>query len=265
MKTTLIIAVFFTSFVSLAQSSDTQISSRQIGIDSYELKITTSQTTDVAIAQRLLIPGAKQLCGSKEPQFGHYSFDAKEPVAGSSNTVPSTLTLIQQIRCEVSATTAQAQDNLSSAAQWQPTKNDQGEIERLTYKYLHDKDMGHYQDAYGAFTDSMKATVKAEVWQQSAKQFNSKAGQVVKRQVTKVTWYNNPPTSETPGIYAAADYSSQFSNIDIHCGYVAWHQEKNGSFQVVREEENFIDKVTQEKMKESEVAKVKAQFGCVAR
>ncbi len=261
MKLFLFIVSILVPVICAAQTSDPDIRVRQLGPDSYELIITTSQTTEITIAQDALVPSAKKICGDKEAEFGHYKFEAKEPINASSSGPRATLTLSQEIKCGV---TAQEQTQASAASQnpWQPTHKDQAMIERLTQQYLHEKDLGHYKNAYSMFTGSMKEAVNPESWQSNAQQFNTKAGKVLSREVSKITWYNYPPTSPTPGIYAAADYVSRFENIDIHCGYVAWLKQNDGGFRIVREEENYIDKATQAGMKESDIEKTKVLFRC---
>ena len=257
-KTFLLMFVLLGSTLSNAQTKDPDVRSRQLGPDSFEIIITTSQTTDVAVAQNALVPWAKKICGDKEAEFGHYRFDAQEPVSSSSGA-KTTLTLRQKIKCGV----IEPQEQATSVAPipWQPTEKEQALIERMTLAYLYEKDMKNYPIAYAMFSDSMKQAVRPESWRISAEQFNAKAGKVLSRAVSKITWYNHPPTSPTPGIFAAADYESRFENIDIHCGFVAWRKESNG-FQLVREEENYIDKKSQANMKEAEIAKTKALFGC---
>lgn len=258
MKIFLLLFVLLSSALCKAQTPDPDVHSLQLGPDSFEVTLTTSLTTDVTVAQNALVPWAKKICGDKEAEFGHYRFDAQEPISSNSGA-KATLTLRQEIKCGVTA--PQEQATAKSSTPWQPTEKDQALIERKTLAYLHEKDIKNYPIAYAMFSDSMKQAVRLESWQSSAEQFNAKAGTVLSRTVSKIAWYNHPPTSLTPGIFAAADYESRFENIDIHCGYVAWRKESNG-FQLVREEENYIDKKSQANMKVDEIAKTKALFRC---
>ena len=70
------------------------------------------------------------------------------------------------------------------------------------------------------------------------------------------------PSAPEPGIYAAADFSGQFESDPIYCGYIAWHRDADGSYRIVREEENFIDKDSVAAMKPEEVKALAAKFGC---
>lgn len=264
MKTLFSFCVFLISTTLWAAQPATEVHVRQLDLDSYEATMTTSETTDVAVAQNALIPGAEKLCGEKKPQFGHYSFETNEPLNKTEGASSQTLVLKQEIKCEA-VSSLQPQEKSSFASQWKPTKAQEENIQQLTYQYFKNRDTGKYQQAYSMFAVSLKASISEKNWLASVKQFNAKAGKPIKRQVSKLTWYNKPPSSPTPGIYAAADYVSQFENVDTHCGFVIWKQQMDGSFRVVREEENSIDKATQSTMTDSDIAKFKAQFGCVAR
>ena len=80
MKTLFLFCAFLIATTLWAAQPATEVRVRQLGLDSYEATMTTSETTDVAAAQNALIPGAEQLCGEKKPQFGHYSFETNEPL-----------------------------------------------------------------------------------------------------------------------------------------------------------------------------------------
>ncbi len=146
-------------------------------------------------------------------------------------------------------------------ASWQPAKAQVERVEALSTSYFAAKDGHRYRDAYQMLSPEQQKMTSFERWNALADDFNSKAGSNLSREIKKITWYNNPPQA-APGIYAAVDFSSRFTNIDIHCGYVVWRAQTDGSFLLVREEQNFIDKSTEQKMKPDEVDKVRAQYRC---
>ena len=78
----------------------------------------------------------------------------------------------------------------------------------------------------------------------------------------KITWYKDPPSAPEPGIYAAADFSGQFENDPIYCGYLAWHRGADGQYRIIREEENFIDKRSIAKLSQLEVNALATKMGC---
>ena len=60
-----------------------------------------------------------------------------------------------------------------------------------------------------------------------------------------------------PGIYAALDLVSRFANIDRHCGYLVLYQAPSGGvFQIMRQEDNFLDNVTAKQSSPEEVDKI---------
>lgn len=145
---------------------------------------------------------------------------------------------------------------------WSPSETDKAFVEHLTHQYFLAKDQGRYQDAYAMLSPGMQEITPFERWSTLEQEFSARAGRATNRQLKKVTWYKDPPTAPTPGIYAAVDYTGRFENIDVYCGYVAWKRQENGTFRLVRQEQNFVDKETQRKMDDRTLAAIKAQFGC---
>ena len=91
--------------------------------------------------------------------------------------------------------------------------------------------------------------------------FNAKAGEVQARTIRAVTWYKDQPQSG-PGLYIAVDYSSRFPNLALHCGYLVWQEQPDGSFLLIREESNIIDNAMMEKLKPEDVEKVRREYRC---
>ena len=71
---------------------------------------------------------------------------------------------------------------------------------------------------------------------------------------TRMTWYQNPPDAELPGIFVAVDYSARLSNIGTRCGTLMWHRLADGGFELIREQDKSIGKADQ--------SKIKSQPGC---
>jgi len=118
-----------------------------------------------------------------------------------------------------------------------------------------------FEDAYAFFSADQKRTVAFEAWRADRVQFRAKVGAFEGRTIRKLTWYRNPPGAQ-PGIYVAADFSDQFENAALHCGYVAWHQRMDGSFEIVHEEDNLIDKPTAARMSPEMLQRAHAAFKC---
>jgi hypothetical protein len=240
-----------------AAAVEPSLTAKRLGEASYELHLVTDQTADVSVAQRALLPAAEQLCAGKTPRFGHYKFESTESLPGQP-PAPRGITLTQQVHCELAAAP-------SLNAPQQLVAHDDRAIEELTTRYLAAKDAGTYEEAYALFGPSMKASTSLESWSNKARSFNAKAGKVKNRKIKKITWYDNPASAPVPGTYAAADYGSEFANMHVHCGYVVWLGKADGSFQIVREEENYIDRGSASQLSPERIKAFADRFGCEVR
>lgn len=149
----------------------------------------------------------------------------------------------------------------STKSQWSASSAQIEQVESQSRAYFSAKDGARYPDAYALLAPSFREMTPFARWSFLAQHFNATAGPVVRRDIKKITWYKDPP-QEKLGIYAAVDFSSQFANMNVHCGYVVWAEQSDGSFRLVREEENSIDKDTESKLKPGELEKLRAQFKC---
>jgi hypothetical protein len=150
-----------------------------------------------------------------------------------------------------------------SGARWSASAEQVQRVESQSRAYFAAKDERRYEEAYSMLSAAQKKTVSFERWRAFAEDFNSRAGEVRGRVIRKITWYKNPAEA-APGTYAAVDFSGRYANVDIDCGYVAWVEQADGSFLIVHEEHNFIEKNIEQKMKPAELEKIRAEFGCVA-
>ena len=144
---------------------------------------------------------------------------------------------------------------------WRPTPSQVSLVQAKTISYFSARDGGRLDEGYANFSPTQKETVPFETWRASIEGFNAKAGPVNVRTLRKVTWYKDPPDGRG-GVYAAVDFSSEFANLALHCGYVVWHQQPDGSFAVVREEDNVIDKKTAANLKPGDLERIRAEFHC---
>jgi len=144
---------------------------------------------------------------------------------------------------------------------WRPSPEQRTAIEAITKAYFSARDSNKSDDAYAFLSPRLKQYQPLGVFQRRIEEFNAKAGPVQVRRLRAITWYKDTPQAG-PGLYAAVDYSSEFQNLALHCGYVVWHEQPDGKFLQVREEENVIDNATMAKLGPSALAKVRAQFRC---
>ncbi len=145
---------------------------------------------------------------------------------------------------------------------WEPSEQDQLKIKLLSYQYFQAKDNSDYKTAFESFSKDMASAIDFNNWKSNLIKFYGIAGTLKSRTPTRITWYNNPANASVSGIFAAVDYSSVFANIEIDCGYLMWHKKDDGSYELIREEQNYLDTATQKKLSESEITDIKAKFGC---
>ncbi len=240
---------------------ESEIQVQRLGDDSFRLVLKSFRSRTVDAGQEELLAKAREVCAGKNIAYGKYEFETSE-VVSPANAERKPLLLKQEINCGDTATPPPPTVSLTNRdVQWRPTAAQAQRVERQTYAYFAAKDTGKYQEAYSLLSPTQKSTIPLDRWTALTAKFNSEAGDVRNRRIKKVTWYKDPPRTE-PGIYAAADFVSQFANVDIHCGYVVWHEQPDGSFLLVREEQNSISKDIQQQLKPGELEKIRSQFGC---
>jgi hypothetical protein len=153
-------------------------------------------------------------------------------------------------------------DEIQAEQKWEPSEQDQIKVKLLSYQFLKAQDDGDLNAAFGLFSESTKTSIDFKQWKYNQLVFNATAGAVIDRSFTRISWYENSPVESLSGIFATVDYSSVYTNVDIACGNLMWHKKDDGNFELIREQENFIDKSTQEKLSEIEISETKTKFGC---
>lgn len=226
----------------------------------YRMTLKSYRSSTVAAGQAELLPKAAQLCAPRSAQLGRYSFDMTEPIAGG-NEQPAVLVLRQEIECGAAPSVEPSRGAQIHPAPRMATPEQVRSVEQQTRRYFEAKDQGRYTGAYDLMAASMKQSMSFATWKGRVEAFNAAAGTVKQRTISKITWYHNPPQVE-PGLYAAVDFTSKFAEVDLHCGFLAWHEQPDGKFVLVREEENYLDRQTRQKLNPDDVEKIRQQFGC---
>lgn len=238
-----------------ATAAEPTLNVKRLADDTYELTLDTDRTADLGQAQASLFPAARKLCGDKQPKLGKYKYHAKQPMQPGAPERPG-ITLQQIIQCVTAAPPPVAQAPVA------PVPRDDTRIEQLTLAFLAARDAAKYDDGYAMLADLQKLSSPFESWRARLVEFNAKAGRVVSRRVKRVTWYDNPPNAPAPGTYVAADFVSQFENLDVHCGYLVWFAAAPGAFGVMREEENFIERQAAGRLAPEQRKAFADRFGC---
>lgn len=147
------------------------------------------------------------------------------------------------------------------STQWRASSVQVERVEAVSRQYFSSKDDGRYQEAYAVLTPSQHQQTPFARWSFLAQDFNARAGKLVKRDFKKITWYRDPPQA-APGVYAAVDFSGEYTNTSLYCGYLVLAEQPDGAFLILREEQNVVDKDTAVKLKPGELDGLRAQFKC---
>ncbi len=136
-----------------------------------------------------------------------------------------------------------------SSPGWLPSKEQIAEVRKTTEQFLDAKDGGRSSEAYSFLADANKRNLAFGAFADAVLSFNRKAGTVEERRIVAVTWTKDPAQSPSPGVYAALDIVSRFTNIDRHCGFLILYQSPSGgAFHVMREEDSFLENATAKKI-----------------
>ncbi|MPQ55260.1 DUF4019 domain-containing protein [Duganella sp. FT27W] len=250
----------FAQVLDNAMAKVSEVNVQRSGDNEYQLTLKSYRSSNVTAGQEELMPKAAQLCAPRSASFGRYSFNMTEQIAGAKDK-PGMLVLRQDIECGAAASAAPPAAAQAGTAPGAATEEQVRRVEEQSRLYFDARDQGEYTLAYEVLAASAKHATSFEAWKGIKQAFNAKAGAAQQRTISKITWYRNPPQVE-PGLYAAVDFTSKFAEIDIHCGFLAWREQSDGQFVLVREEENYIDKQTQQRLKPDDIEKVRQQFRC---
>ena len=145
-----------------------------------------------------------------------------------------------------------------SAPGWFPSENQRREAIKSVNDYLSELDEGRYESAYAMMSEANRRAVPFQRFGRENQRFRAQAGALKERSLLKVTWAKDPAAAPFPGIYAVVDVASLYEKIDRHCGFVVLYQKSaDSSFEVMRQESNFIDNGTAQKI---ELQKTRAEL-----
>ncbi|SFG75182.1 Protein of unknown function [Duganella sp. CF458] len=152
--------------------------------------------------------------------------------------------------------------NAGSAPSWQPSSSQRARVEELSKAFFAEKDAARYAPAWERLGSGLRQQWTFEGWRDAAAGNAARAGAMQRRDLKKITIYRSSQ-SGTPGTYAAVDFTGRFANADTYCGYLVWSEQADGSFLLVREEENYIYNATAARLTAEQLAKMKGVFRCV--
>lgn len=243
-----------------ASSDSAPVATKPIGEDQFELSVRHVGAFDVSKVQAELIGAAKAACGAKTYAFGRYKFSSSESSAATKEgTVGDWFDALQEVSCGVKTSVPQA-TKAPQDANWKPTEKQAATVLAATYKYFISQDSGEISASYQMLAATMKASASATEWQRSISEFNKRAGASLGRSVSKLTWYPDTDSPSGRGLFVAADFSGAFVNSELFCGYLAWFELPDGTFELVREEKNIIDKNSAKQMKQTDIDAFKSRY-----
>ncbi len=145
---------------------------------------------------------------------------------------------------------------------WTPTEQQKLNLNLATQQYFHLSERGEFPAAYSMLSKDLQQSISLERWSIRQAEFNARMGEVVERGIRNITWGQEPVPAGPVKVLAAVDHSGKFRNADIHCGKLFWQQQADGSFKLLREIENSIDKKAQSQMTTEQLAEARKKMRC---
>lgn len=241
----------------VALAPEPQVEAEPLDANRHMLAMKTEARMKFEAAQASLVPIARRLCANRSFFLGAFKF-AEQPEGPGANPGVSQASFQQELYCRG----PQRPSESAAAAAPGPSQDQQQAVLKATYGYLAAKDSNRLSEAYAMLSRRAKRTTTEPDWIATTRDFNVRAGAVRARRVTDISWYNDPPDAPEPGLYVAADLSGAFENVEFLCGYIVWRLEPDGSFRLVREEQNFLERRRGAKLAPLDRAPLRAQMGC---
>jgi hypothetical protein len=139
--------------------------------------------------------------------------------------------------------------NTANQSAWEPAEADVLKVKLLSYLYFQAKYKRDFTTAFDTFAKATATGMNFKKWKSAQEKFYNSAGTELDRSFYRMTWYQNPPDAELPGIFVAVDYSAKFSKIGTQCGTLMWHRLATGNFELIRDQDKSIGKTAQKNIK----------------
>lgn len=234
-----------------------EVQARQVSADRFELLVQLPVDFDPQQAPALLQPVADQVCNGRGARLGRYSFESQTPLLAAPAT-SGTQTLTQQVECGGLPQVAIG----VPAPETSPTADDERVVRANTLAYLAARDSNDFDTAHAMVSEGTAAMMRPENWRIPRAAFNKAAGLPSRKEVVRLTWYDDPAGAPRRGRYVAADYRGDYDHAGFYCGYVVWYLEADGTYRIVREEEGQMSHEVASRVAPSELAKARARIGC---
>jgi Protein of unknown function (DUF4019) len=165
-------------------------------------------------------------------------------------------TFAKLIACLPALVGAQGHNN------WTPSEQQKLNVALATQQYFRLTERGDFTAAYALLSKDLQQTISLERWSIRQAELNARMGEVVERSIRNITWGQEPGVGGSAKVFAAVDHSGKFRHADIHCGKLFWQQQADGSFKLLHEIENSIDKKTQSQMTTEQLATARRKIRC---
>ena len=178
-------------------SSAATLSYKQISTDTFQLILKNDVPLEIDQAQSSLYSGAVQICSGKKPSLGKYSFNSSEPISKGSEA--SSFTFVQEIKCTDKAALAATPKKLDlSNIKEEAIKS---AAKKMAKEFLSAKESGKFKKAYDMLGSGMKSITEFPDWKsKESNYFGENLGELINRDIWRITLYNNPPNSAKPGL-----------------------------------------------------------------
>ena len=241
-----------------ALALEPQVEAEPLDAGRHMIDLKATARTTFEAAQAALVPTARRLCADRTFFLGAFKFAEQPEAAAGAKAGAAEASFQQELYCR----SPEQLSGRAAAAAPGPSQAQQQAVLKATYGYLAAKDSNRFSEAYAMLSRRAKLTTTEPEWIARTRAFNQQAGAVTARRVTDISWYSDPPEAPEPGLYVAADLNGAFENVEFLCGYVVWRLDADGSFRLVREEQNFLERRPGAKLPPLDRAPLRAQMGC---
>jgi hypothetical protein len=191
----------------------------------YVATVDTFHVSDESAVGTEIDRQAAQLCAGKAVRWGKFgsvaNLDRNRPEASQITGYYKEFECIDEKPAAFAA----------APTDWQPSAEDQSEVRAFFERYYAKRDGGDFAAAAAMFSPAQGTT--AMDLERTAEKLGPGS-----RRITKVTWYINPEGADRPGVFAALDFVGQYQTLHLYCGYLVLYRLRQGSYEIVREEQN---------------------------
>ena len=204
-----------------------------------DFTIAIPHSPETAEGQRLIAQRALQVCRRRYRQLGRYRFTGAERIVRDGKR-SAEFVVAQELACLDAPPPPPAPAQEPAPADWQPTAEDERQVQELTRRYFALLDAGDAKQAHSLWSPENRAEMPLDARAAQINGFRDQAGKPGEHRIAALTWYVNPPDAPAPGIYVAADYERSYEKLALNCGYLMWYRGADGSYVLVREENNMM-------------------------